>query len=603
MSGITGWVDYSKQLINDGEAVKMMTKRLMRGMSGSGGSWVSEHTLLGSAEPGDAQPAISKRGDAMYILVFCGELYNTADIIRELEGKGCRFDTRSDADAILQAYMEWGAEFLSKLNGMFALAIRDVAGNRLFIARDRLGQKPLFYHRTKSGLIFASELKALLAHPEITPKLGSEGLAEIFAVGPARTPGCGVFSGIDELKPGHYMTVEPSGIEIKRYWSLLSRPHEESFEETVNSVRELTFDAVRRQINGGGTAFLLSGGLDSSAVCAIAANELGETLKTLSVDYVGNDRNFRPSAFQPNTDAPWVRRMAGFLKSSHETCMLGTKELTGAIFDAVPARDLPGMTDIDSSLMLFSNWIAERSKIGLTGEGADEIFGGYPWFYRPQEPGSDDTFPWSKRLPERIKVCSPELLAQIRPEEYVRARYEQALGEIPALDGEAEEEARVRKISYLTITRWLPTLLDRQSRMSAAAGLSLRSPFCDYRLVEYTWNVPWSMKYRGGREKALLRHAMYGVLPDDVLWRKKSPFPKTHDPNFIEVLRSMTYRMLDDGNSPLLPLIDKTHVRRLASAMTRETDIPWFGQLMNAPQLLAYLLQTDFWLREYKVVL
>ena len=399
--------------------------------------------------------------------------------------------------------------------------------------------------------------------------------------------------------PGSQLKIDRQSFKAKQYWSLTSRPHEDSFEDTAQTVRELVTDAMRRRTVGQDIAFLLSGGLDSSAICAIAAQEHGQQLRTISLDYADNDVHFRPGAFQPNTDAPWVRRVSDFLTSAHEEFVLDTPALASALFDAVRARDLPGMADIDASLLLFARHIRTVAPVGITGECADEFFGGYPWFYRRAEDA--DTFPWARKLDARVKLYSPELVAKIRPEEYLRARYEDALARLPALDGEAPQEASARKISWLTINHWMPTLLTRQDRMSARAGLILRAPFSDHRIAEYAWNIPWSMKYRHSREKGLLRHALTGLLPDDVLWRKKSPFPKTHNPDYIEVLRKATLRMLDNPGSLITPLLDKQAVKRFAESMTRDTDLPWFGQLMNAPQLLAYFLQTDFWLREYGV--
>jgi asparagine synthase (glutamine-hydrolysing) len=326
--------------------------------------------------------------------------------------------------------------------------------------------------------------------------------------------------------------------------------------------------------------------------------ERNERIRSFSIDYVDNDKNFRPSDFQPNTDTPWVKIVSDFLGTAHETCLIDTPELTAALFPVVLARDLPGMADVDSSLLLFSQWIKERATVGLSGECADEVFGGYPWFYKGV---SDTTFPWSQKLDERIKLFSPELIDRIKPRGYVAARYEEALGEVPGLGSDSAEEEKKRALFYLNLTRWMPTLLDRKDRMSMYSGVELRVPFCDHRLVEYVWNIPWAMKFHKEREKGLLRLALTGLLPENVLWRKKSPYPKTHNPSYIEALRVLTLRMLDDTTSPIRPLISIAAVKTLALTMTRETNIPWFGQLMNAPQLLAYLLQVEHWLREYGV--
>jgi asparagine synthase (glutamine-hydrolysing) len=159
----------------------------------------------------------------------------------------------------------------------------------------------------------------------------------------------------------------------------------------------------------------------------------------------------------------------------------------------------------------------------------------------------------------------------------------------------------MRKMSYLNITRFMPTLLDRKDRMSMRVGLEVRVPFCDHRLVEYVFNIPWDIKTYGGREKGIFRKAMHGILPHGIIARKKSPYPKTHNPNYTEAVQSMLLSRLDDSSSPLLPLISKAKVMELAASSDAQTPLPWFGQLMNMPQFFAWLLQVDYWLRTYRV--
>ncbi|HML38939.1 MAG TPA: asparagine synthase (glutamine-hydrolyzing) [Bacillota bacterium] len=613
MCGIVGWTDFTKDLSNETDILKAMADRVAKRGPDASGYWLSREAALGHrrlvvVDPeGGKQPMIRKAGGDTYALVYNGELYNTEDIRRELVLKGYSFEGWSDTEVLLTSYIEWGEACLQRLNGIYAFAIWDEKRKQLFLARDRIGVKPLFYCQKGSSFLFGSEIKALLAHPMIFPRITREGLAEIFALGPARTPGIGVFSGISELKPGHWMKVDRDGLAIRQYWALNSHSHEDDFEHTAARVRELVYDSIERQlVSDVPLCALLSGGLDSSAITAVASEvykrDGKEPIRTFSIDYVGNDKYFQANEFQPNPDAPWAEEVSKYLGTRHSSCLIDTPELAEANFPAVLARDLPGMTDVDSSLLLFSRWIKERATVGLSGECADEVFGGYPWFYRKSE-GDDRTFPWSRRLQERLRLYSPELLDAIRPEHYVEDRYLEALGEVPRYEGDRGSEARKRELFYLNLTRWMPTLLDRKDRMSMACGLELRVPFCDHRLVEYVWNIPWEMKYYKNREKGLLRHALAGMLPEDVLWRKKSPYPKTHNPSYVEAMRDMTLALLDRDDSPLFPFIDKEAVRRLALTITRETDIPWFGQLMNAPQLLAYLLQIDFWMREYKVVI
>jgi asparagine synthase (glutamine-hydrolysing) len=609
MCGIVGWVDYSVSLTKETEILQVMAEKLAHRGPDDEGFWLDQHAALGHrrlvvVDPeGGRQPMMAARGNENYVLVYNGELYNTEDIRRVLLAKGYTFDGWSDTEVLLKAYIEWGEYCLSRLNGIFAFAVWDEQNEKLFMARDRIGVKPLFYSQRGSSFLFASEIKAILAHPSVTAKVNREGLAEIFVLGPARTPGHGVFSGIFEVKPGYCMTVDRSGIKTKQYWSLISYDHEDSLQRTTDKVRELVYDAVKRQlVSDVPLCTLLSGGLDSSAITAIAAevykNENKERVQTFSIDYAGNEKHFRASQLQPDADAPWIKIVLDYLDTRHASYLADTPELVQALFPAVIARDLPGMTDVDSSLWLFSHWIKKQATVGISGECADEVFGGYPWF---RQTGDVNTFPWSRHLQTRMKYFSAELLALIKPGEYVAQRYQETLEEVPRFKGDLPVDDSMREMFYLNLTRWMPVLLDRKDRMSMAAGLELRVPFCDHRLVEYVWNVPWEMKNFRNREKGLLRQALTGMLPDDVLWRKKSPYPKTHNPSFIDAVKNLTLAMLDDTSSPLLPFINRPAVRELALSVRSDTDMPWFGQLMNAPQLLAFFLQTDFWLRYYGI--
>jgi asparagine synthase (glutamine-hydrolysing) len=609
MCGIVGWVDHAVSLVNKTEILQTMAAKLAHRGPDDEGFWLDHHAALGHrrlvvVDPeGGRQPMTAAIGSENFVLVYNGELYNTEDIRQVLLAKGYTFDGWSDTEVLLKSYIEWGENCLSRLNGIFAFAVWDVQNEKLFLARDRIGVKPLFYSRQGSSFLFASEIKAILAHPGVSAKVNREGLSEIFALGPARNPGHGVFAGIHEVKPGAWMTVERSEIRTKQYWSLISHGHEDSLARTTDKVRELVYDAVKRQlVSDVPLCTLLSGGLDSSAITAIAAevykNEKKQRVQTFSIDYVGNEQHFRASELQPDADAPWIKIVSDYLDTRHAAYLADTPELVEALFPAVIARDLPGMTDVDSSLWLFSHWIKKQATVGISGECADEVFGGYPWF---RQTGEVNTFPWSRHLQSRVKYYSTELLELIKPGEYVAQRYQEALEEVPRFKGDQPFDDAMREMFYLNLTRWMPVLLDRKDRMSMAAGLELRVPFCDHRLVEYVWNVPWEMKNFRNREKGLLRQALTGMLPDDVLWRKKSPYPKTHHPSYIEAVKNLTLAMLDDRSSPLLPFINRPAVRVLALSIRSDTNMPWFGQLMNAPQLLAFFLQTDFWLRYYGI--
>ncbi|HEY3364448.1 MAG TPA: asparagine synthase (glutamine-hydrolyzing) [Symbiobacteriaceae bacterium] len=613
MCGITGWIDWDNDLTYHGTTLEAMIAAIAHRGPDARGQSLSRHAALGHRRltiidpDGGAQPMTRRLGHQIYTIVYNGELYNTPEVRRELAAAGHTPRTRSDTEVVLLAYMAWGPASLERLNGIFAFGIWDEAGQQLFLARDRLGVKPLFYAQRGNGLLFGSELKALLAHPAVPPEVDEDGLHEIFGLGPSRTPGHGVFKGVSELRPGCYLTFDRKGLQRRQYWSLVSRPHTDDLDTTAETVRHLVVDAVQRQlVSDVPIATLLSGGLDSSAIAAIATDYFRQQgrgpLRTWSIDYRDNDKYFQTSDFQPNADAPWAKRMSEFLGSEHHDVIIDTPELVEALKTAMRARDLPGMADVDASLLLFCKAIKERETVVLSGECADEIFGGYPWFHQP-EALQGQTFPWVRMLSERTRLLAPALRGRLKPAEYVARRYRETIAEVPVLEGEDPLEARRREMFYLNLNWFMATLLDRKDRMSMAVGLEARVPFCDHRIVEYVWNIPWAMKMADDREKGILRKALRGILPDDVLYRKKSPFPKTHNPAYFAAARDWALSLLDDPQSPLHQVIDASAVRELAKQDGSATAMPWFGQLMGLGSLFAYVGQLDTWLREYQVVL
>lgn len=611
MCGIAGWINWEEDLTTKEGLLKRMVERLTPRGPDTEGFWVSKQAVLGHRRlividpEGGGQPMTRTCHGETYCLIYNGELYNTGELRGELLNCGYQFQGHSDTEVLLVSFIEWEEQCVERLNGIYAFAVWRENKQELFMARDRLGVKPLFYTERKGGLLFASELKALLSHPAVPAELDEEGLAEIFVLGPSRTPSHGVFRGIKELRGGYSLNYGRNGLSIRQYWKLASRPHYDDLETTTAKVKYLLSDAVERQlVSDVPICALLSGGLDSSAISAIAARHLAKTgkgpLQTFSVDFTGNNRYFLPSAFQPDTDGPWIKLMSDHLNSEHHYITIDTPQLVDALEEATRARDLPGMADVDSSLLLFCREIKKKVTVGLSGESADEVFGGYPWFHR-EEALTCGTFPWLTGLEERIKILDPGLIKKIQPVEYATARYRQTLAEVPGLDGEKPLEARRREIFYLNLVWFLATLLDRKDRMSMACGLEVRVPFCDHRLVEYVWNIPWEMKTCDGLGKGILRRAMRGFLPQTVLTRKKSPYPKTHNPGYFQAVKRKLFQFLEQPASPLRPLLNMKALDDLISRGGKATDRPWFGQLMTGPQMLAYLIQTDFWLREYRV--
>lgn len=609
MCGIAGWVSLGFPLPADShQVIKGMTESMYHRGPDAQGFWLDTQVAFGHqrlivVDPrGGEQPMQRERMGSRYVLVYNGELYNTDELRNDLAARGYHFMTRnSDTEALLYAYMEWGTECTLHLNGIFAFVVWDEKRKSLFLARDRLGVKPLFYSQTGRELIFGSEIKSLLTHPAISPRVRREGLAEIMILGPAHTPGATPFADIHELEPGCQAMLDHQGFKIKRYWRLKSQVHEDSDRQTVHRVRELLEDAVTRQlVSDVPLCTLLSGGLDSSAITAFAANS-HPGLDTYSVDYQDSERYFAANGYETNLDRPWIEKVSGFLKTNHHYEFINNEELASSLALAVQGHDLPGMTDIDSSLFLFSQLVKKGATVGLSGECADEVFGGYPWFHRPDLINMGG-YPWIKHIDERASYWQRDIREWLNPESYVGQHYQEAMEQVPDLPGETVQEARLRSIGYLSITRFLPVLLARKDRMSMLASLEVRVPFADHHLVEYVWNIPWPIKNWGGQAKGVLREALKGLLPDDILLRPKTPYPRTHNPLYEQAVNHMLAERLADPGSILHQLLDSRAVGELLAGK-RLFSGPWFGQLMGTTQLLAYWWQLDYWWQTYQVKL
>ncbi len=551
------------------------------------------------------QPMTRARNGCLYHIVYNGEIYNTKMLRQQLSARGVIPETSSDTEIILLSYLAFGPEFVQKLDGIFAFAIYDERHKTLNLYRDSFGVKPLFYTVLDGTLVFSSEIKGLLCFPGIKAELDINGLNELFGIGPARIPGSGVLKNIHELNPGTSMTLSPAGFKTHTYFRLASRPHEDSYEETIEKTRFLVTDAIKRQmISDVPICTFLSGGIDSSLVSAVCARELalkGEKLTTYSFDFTGNDKYFQANSFQPSMDRPYVDKMVSFLHSDHRYLECGSQIQADKLYESVDAHDLPCMADIDSSLLYFCGEVSKNHKVVLTGECADEVFGGYPWFHK-ESFLSCNTFPWTPDLSARRQLLNQDLLKRMDMDAYVRNAYETAIREIQILPDENETEADRRRISYLNIRFFMQTLLNRMDRTSMHSGLEARVPFADRSLVTYVFNVPWEMKAKDGIVKNVLRQAARTLLPDEILFRKKSPYPKTYNPHYEQLLCGRLRDVLSQPDCPLLPLIDK---KAVAQFLDRPKDYgaPWYGQLMAGPQMTAYLLQTEYFLRKYNVEL
>ena len=608
MCGIAGWIDYNNNISGNETILDKMQNSLEKRGPDAGGMHIESHACLLHRrliviDPDNGkQPMRIAYNDEDYTIVYNGEIYNTQEVREELLSIGYNFKGYSDTEVILVSYIHWGEKCLEKLNGIFAFSIWDTKRQTLFMARDRMGVKPLFFYGYNNGLIFGSEIKTLLCNPIVKPQVDEEGLMEIFFVGPGRSPGNGVIKGIKELKPGECAFFSKEGLKIKKYWSLKAKEFEDSVSIAIEKTRFMLTDAIERQlISDVPLCCFLSGGLDSSIISKIASeyyrkNKKGK-LSTYSVDYVDNKKYFKSNKFQPNSDDDYVKIMLNDIHSNHNYVILDNEELADALENATMARDLPGMADVDSSLILFCKEIKKDFTVALSGECADEIFGGYPWYHN-KEALLEDCFPWSRTLDIRKKILKPGFLNNA--EEYVHELYMGTVKNTDKLSGESKTNSRMREMFMLNINWFMQTLLDRKDRMSMYNGLEVRVPFCDYRIVEYAFNMPWEIKAYKGREKGILREAMKGILPDSIVFRKKSPYPKTHNPIYMEKVSKKVDEIMKDSSNILSKILNHDEVYNIMQHPDKISS-PWYGQLMNAAQIMAYIVQIDCWFKNYKI--
>lgn len=612
MCGISGFYDSAARFTGNANyynhILDNMRKRLHhRGPDGDGTLLFDNcglaHTRLSIIDLSGGSQPMSRYFDSYgYHIVYNGEIYNSGTLRKNLEERGVTPTTHSDTELLLLSFLTFGADFVRDVDGIFAFAIYDERHRTLTLFRDSFGIKPLFYTKIHNTIVFSSEPKGIFCFPEVKAVLDSSGLNEILALGPARTPGSGIFKGFHELLPGTYMTCSRHGCHTTNYYHLESHPHFDSYDTTVEKTSFLIQDAIKRQmVSDVPICTFLSGGVDSSVVSAVCASELqkkGEQLTTFSFDFTENDKYFKANSFQPSQDRPYVDKMAGYIHSEHHYLECSNTMQADLLTRSVDAHDFPCMADIDSSLLYFCQEVSQSHKVVLTGECADEVFGGYPWFHR-EEMLKSDTFPWTPSLEPRKKLLSEELVTELHMEDYVQNSYHNSICEINVLPEENETETNRRRIGYLNIRYFMQTLLNRMDRTSMHTGLEARVPFADRTLVDYVFNIPWEMKAKGGVVKNILRQASKGLLPDEILFRRKSPYPKTYNP-YYENLLAKRLRETLDSESPLKPLLNLAALQPFLDR-PKNYGTPWYGQLMAGPQMIAYLLQIDYFLRKYHV--
>ncbi|MDT0181503.1 asparagine synthase (glutamine-hydrolyzing) [Microbacterium sp. ARD31] len=590
MCGIAGLIDVSQPREARQVQVERMTQALApRGPDGlrvsSHGPTTFGHTRLAVIDPvGGTQPWTAGLPREESVLVFGGEIYNYRELRATLQGRGHMFLTNSDTEVIARGYREWGTNIFALVRGMFSIAIWDSEHQVLHLARDPLGIKPLYFSHDRSSVQFASEPKALFASGRLGPTLSRSGICELLGMWPYRTPGSPIYDGVDEVCPGEIVTWSPGRVVRSRYWELSAQLNDTtSFDDAVADVRDILEETVRLQLRSDvPLCAAVSGGVDSSSIAAIAQTMFTGSLSSFSLGYVDPTSRFSPTAFRPEPDEPYIDVIVQALGLDHQHLLLTESDIHSRLDDAIRCRDLPSMGDMDASLLLLFERISqERRPVALVGEGADELFGGYPWFRNARD--GLTAFPWRNHLSMWSGAITEEFRRTIDLEGYVAESFRAAMERAPVMEGEPEELRTLRSMTFLDLSQFLPGQLERMDRASMANGVEARVPFCDQVLVQYVWQLPTSYKLVGGTEKHLLREAVSGYLPDKIQRRRKASYPTLGGDGHAKYLRDAVMTCLQDDDWWLAEALDAAAIEDALEGR-REVQARasvWLGRILS----------------------
>ena len=528
-----------------------------------------------------------------HLAMAYGRIRNRLKLASEL---ACKVNS-PDAYLVLKAYQRWGNNYFHHIEGPAITCVLDCSADRMILARDRMGEQPLFYAKGADGRIaFSDHPDSLLKTASAEPVVNAEGLCEIFGLGPARTPGKTPLRDILTLNPGCALIVDNGRSRTEPYFAIHAEKHTESEQETIRHTRLLLEQAIE-PIRAMKPGIMLSGGLDSTALAALLSRD--RVMDSFSIEYKDDSADFRPNAFRPERDAPYIDLSVRAFSTRHHQFVIEQAALADALEAAVSARGFPGMADIDSSLLLFAGQIRKHTQTIVSGECGDEVFGGYPWFRNADSPLT--TFPWSGSVDLRARILRKEIREKLKLHDYVQTVFQKALDRTGIEGPEDDPELNLKRMQLLCLQFFMPNLQERAVRMCGRYGVNVLTPLCDERLVQYVFNVPWKMKFTGNMEKGLFRAAVADLMPAALNTRKKSPYPKTSSPIYTEIVRGLTMAMLANREAPILEWIDADYVRSIAESALEPTETPWFGQLMAGPQMLGYLWQVNTWMRERNI--
>lgn len=596
MCGIVTICDYTKDVLEYNEQIMDMAHLLRKRGPDQEGYLMTSHCLMAHKRlsiidlENGKQPMIYTWNDKTYRITYNGEIYNMIEIKNHLVELGYTFQTMSDTEVILASYIEYQEHCLDLFEGIFAFVIDD--GQKLFIARDPLGVKPLYYFIKDQMIVVASEIKCLLKFIG-KAVVDKRGVQELLGLGPSMTPGYTIYKGIYSLRPAHYMYFDTQP-HISCYWKLHDEKHTDSLEETIQKVKELVIESIQKQLlSDVPISTMLSGGLDSSIIAAVA-HQYVQPLSTYSITYEEQEKYFKAYDYQTTMDDDYIQQMKERYQPDHHKVVLSQDDLLESLQEAMIARDMPGMADIDSSFLLFAKNISQKHKVCLSGECADEIFGGYPWFYK-EELYNQPYFPWMRDLDKKIDLFNEKVKA-LDIKDYIIQRYQETLQEINTQDLK-------KQLIYLNTQWFMQTLLTRADTQTMSASIEVRVPFASTKIIQYLYNMPTAYMFYQDEEKGILRKAFEDFLPHDIAHRKKNPYPKTHSPIYSELIYKKLKESLKDSSNILYAFFDKEKLIQFIESKGTSFTSPWFGQLMMGPQLMAYFYQMYLWGKIYHIQL
>lgn len=530
-----------------------------------------------------------------YVIKFVGNINNIEEI---KEKYNIRLENLEDI--LLELFLEYGDDFLKDINGEFSLCIKNLVTKDTFLIRDKLGVKPLYYTILSNGEIYVeNRIDKLIKNTNITPIIDKEGVKMLALLGPAKEEGKTLFKNIYEVKPGCY-NVYTSGklIEVK-YFDYINKINVDTKEEVKEKIKKVLEDSILKRCDKENVNVMLSGGLDSSIVTTVLYNN-NKKINSYSVDYENNNINFSPNKFQKTQDKDFISKISDKTNSKHTNIIINEKQLIDNLREAVIARERPAMGDIDSSLLVF---LKEMQKLNVntcfTGECSDEIFLGYPWLYTEC---SKEKIPFINNIELRKKFIKKNILSENEIDEYINNIYYKYINDLKLSDVIDDKSKKFIKNNYLTIKLFMPVLIERAEKISNYLNMNLKIPFADYRIFEYLFNVPFYYKINNYyNEKSLLKEIYLDDLPIEIIKRKKSPYPKTYDPNYLESVQKILYEMLENENCKLKEIFDIEFIKEYIKKDGNIYEGPFFGQLMTYPQVLAYLIQIEMWMQMYNV--